>query len=72
MTADEYRAALAALGLRPTQAHGEKSRIYSTVRGEPYSVDDPEWQTAEQRAETIERLKVLMGVSLPLYRGPTR
>jgi hypothetical protein len=63
MTIDEYWAAVRRLGLRP-----HTGNVYVTSTGDFYRVPDPTHMTPEQRAETIERLKSIMGIATPSGR----
>lgn len=72
ITEDQYRAQLKRLGLRPTQARTEKHTIYiATVDDAVVSVPHPHLQDALQRKETIERLKLVLGITWTTYTGPT-
>jgi hypothetical protein len=59
MTIDEYYAIVKRLGLRPTNV----ANVYRTPTGEFQGVPDARAFAPEQRAEIIERLKALMGIS---------
>lgn len=59
MTIEEYFAAVRRLGLRPSDV----PNVYLTALNEVQRVPDPEYQTPEQRVETIDLLKMLLGVS---------
>ena len=58
MTVAEYYAEIKRLGLEQTPVR----QIYRTASGEMLSVPDPSMHTAEQRQETINRLKILLGI----------
>ena len=58
MTIEEYYAVVKRLGLRPTNA----PTVYRSMAGDCYNVPDPSTHTEAQRAETIERLKTLLGI----------
>jgi hypothetical protein len=58
MTVDEYYAIIKRLGLRPTKV----PHVYASVSGDFHSVPDPSEHSEAQRAETIERLKLLLGI----------
>jgi hypothetical protein len=59
MTEDEYYAAVKRLGL-----HGTKiPTVYMTADGNPQGVPLASNRTPEQRQETIDFLKVMLGVS---------
>jgi hypothetical protein len=60
MTVDEYYAAIRRLGLRPSRV----PNVYFTAfMDDTYHVRDPTDMTPEQRAEFIEKLKGLMGIT---------
>jgi hypothetical protein len=59
MTNDEYYAAVRRLGLRLSSV----PHTYFTSTMEVHSVPDATNQTPEQRAETIEKLKGLLGIT---------
>jgi hypothetical protein len=58
MTVDEYYAIIKRLGLRPTKV----PHVYASVAGDLHSVPDPSRRSDAQRAETIERIKMLLGI----------
>jgi hypothetical protein len=58
MTEEEYYAAVHRLGLRQTQG----TTMFVTTRGELQRVPLAANQTAEQRRETIEQIKICLGV----------
>jgi hypothetical protein len=58
MTVDEYYAIVKRLGLRPSNV----PHVYVSVGGDFHSVPDPSKHSEAQRAETIERLKLLLGI----------
>jgi len=64
MTIDEYWAAVKRLGLRPSNVRG----VFFTRTNDTQGVPDPTNMTPEQRVETIERLKALMGIAPPSGR----
>jgi|HubBroStandDraft_1064217.scaffolds.fasta_scaffold3681386_1 hypothetical protein len=60
MEIDEYHAAVRRLGLRPSKV----PNVYFTASmDDTYSVRNPTDLTPEQRAEFIEKLKGLMGIT---------
>ena len=64
MTVDEYWAAVRRVGLRATGIPD----VFITARGDVYSVRDPTNLKPEERAEVIEKLKILMGIAPPSGR----
>lgn len=56
VTVDEYFAQIHILGLTPTKV----ASIYRTRDGEMQRVPDPTNQTAEQRIETMARIKFII------------
>jgi hypothetical protein len=59
MTSDEYYAAVRRLGLRPSPV----PNIYLDATHDVHSVPDATNRTPEQRAEIIEKLKGLLGIT---------
>jgi hypothetical protein len=59
MTIDEYYAEVRRLGLRPSAI----PHIYLSRTNDVHSVPDANYQSPEQRSETIVRLKFVMGIS---------
>jgi hypothetical protein len=65
LTDGQYYVQVRNLGLRPTPVR----TVFVTPQGEYHSVPDASRYTAEQRAEIIDRLKLVMGVKPP--RSPS-
>jgi hypothetical protein len=63
MTIEEYWAAVRRLGLRP-----HTGNVFVTSTGDFHRVPNPISMTDEQRAETIEMLKSIMGIAPPSGR----
>ena len=59
MTEEEYYAIIKRLGLRPTRF----KETFVTLRNEPYNVPLASKQAPKQREETIERLKLHLGIT---------
>jgi hypothetical protein len=58
MNEDQYFAAARRFGLKPTNVPG----VWATSTGEFHNVPDASRMTPDQRAETIEVLKRLLGI----------
>ena len=58
MTVEDYYAIVKRLGLTPSRV----PNVYRSAAGDMHNVPDATRQTDAQRAETIERLKLLLGV----------
>jgi hypothetical protein len=58
MTVDEYYAEVRRLGLRPT----EVPHVYLSASKDVHSVPDPSGHSDAQRAETIEKIKIRLGI----------
>ena len=63
ITSEQYLAQLKKLGLSPTRFRYNKHTIYNTADGDTISVLDPDGQTVEQRAETLQRVRDRLGIS---------
>jgi hypothetical protein len=61
-TAEQYLAQLKKLGLTPSKYITKTHTIYITADNDTQPVPNPDWQTSEQRYETIQRLKDLLGI----------
>jgi hypothetical protein len=58
MTVDEYYAEIKRLGLRPTKV----PHVYLSASKDVHSVPDPSGHKEGQRLETIEKIKVRLGI----------
>jgi hypothetical protein len=67
LTEDGYRAELKKLGLHPSGASTGKNDFYRTRDGSLQAVPQPDFQTPQQRRETIEKLKLQLGIGV--FRG---
>lgn len=64
MTEDEYYAVVKRLGLRPSNI----LTVYLTSENEAYNVPLANRQTPEQREETISKLRLRLGITMPLKK----
>jgi hypothetical protein len=58
MTIEEYWAEIRQMGLTPTRFR----TLFKTRDGETQYVEDPALQTPAQRAETIDKIKFMLGM----------
>ena len=64
LSVEGYRAQVSMLGLKPTGTNTGITTIHRSREMDLIPVANPEWQTSEQRQETIDKLKLRMGVGI--------